>query len=284
MTLPIEVVAAVLLAALLHAAWNALVKAGHDRLMVLTLANGTGVLVSLFIVPFVPLPVPASWPFLLASVALHTGYYFFLIHAYRVGDLSHVYPLARGLSPLLVAAFAAVFADEIPPPLGMAGVALACAGITSLAFDAGTPWRGDRRPLAYAAGTAVFIAAYTLADGMGVRRSGHALAYIVWLMILDGLPIVVFTAWVRRRRLVAVIERNWRTGCTSGVLQFAAYALVIWAMSLGTMASVSALRETSVIFAAFIGALVFKEPVGARRISAAILVALGIVLMRVADI
>jgi drug/metabolite transporter (DMT)-like permease len=284
MTLPIEVAALVLLAAFLHAAWNALVKAGHDRLVVLTIANGTGVFVSLLIAPFISLPLPASWPFLLASVVLHTGYYFFLIHAYRVGDLSHVYPLARGLSPILVAILAAIFANEIPPLWGMVGVLLACAGITSLAFEGGSPWRGDRRPLAYAAGTAVFIASYTLADGMGVRRAGEALGYIVWLMILDGIPITCFTAYMRRHQLVAAISGNWRAGCTSGVLQFGAYALVIWAMSLGAMASVSALRETSVIFAAFIGALVLKESVGIRRIAAAVLVASGIVLMRIADL
>lgn len=284
MTLPIEAVALVLLAAFLHAAWNALVKAGHDRLVVLTIANGTGVVISLLIAPLVTLPQADSWPFLLASVVLHTGYYFFLIHAYRVGDLSHVYPLARGLSPMLVALLAAVFAHEIPSPWGMVGVVLACAGIISLAFDSGAPWRGDRRPLAFALGTAVFIAAYTLADGMGVRRAGHALSYIVWLMIIDGFPIIFFTVYVRRHELIAALGGNWRAGCTSGVLQFGAYALVIWAMSLGAMASVSALRETSVIFAAFIGAVVLKERVGALRIAAAVLVALGIVLMRIADV
>lgn len=284
MTLPPEVVALVLLAAFLHAAWNALVKAGHDRLVVLTIANATGVVVSLLIAPFVSLPLPASWPFLLASVLLHTGYYFFLIHAYRVGDLSHVYPLARGLSPLLVALFAAVFANELPSLLGLVGVVLACAGIVSLTFESGPPWRGDTRPLAHAAGTALFIAAYTLADGMGVRRAGQPLAYIVWLMIIDGLPIILFTTYVRRHALIATIGGNWRAGCTSGVLQFGAYSLVIWAMSLGAMASVSALRETSVIFAAFIGALVLKERVGPLRIAAALLVAAGIVTMRVAEI
>ncbi len=284
MTLPIEAVAVVLLAALLHASWNALVKAGNDRLVVLAIANGIGILISLLIAPFVPLPLAASWPYLLVSVILHTGYYFFLIRAYRVGDLSHVYPLARGLSPMLVALLAALFANEIPPPWGMAGIVLACAGIVSLAFDSGPPWRGDRRPLSFAVGTAVFIAAYTLADGMGVRRAGHALAYIVWLMILDGIPIICFTAYLRRHQLVASLSGNWRAGCTSGALQFGAYAMVIWAMSLGAMASVSALRETSVIFAAFIGAFVLKERVGALRIAAAILVALGIVLMRAADL
>ena len=284
MNLPIEAAALVLVAAFLHASWNALVKAGHDRLVVLAVANATGVVISVMLSPFVLLPLPASWPFLLGSIILHTGYYFFLIRAYRVGDLSHVYPMARGLSPMLVALLAAVFANEIPTPWGMLGVVLACAGIISLAFESGPPWRGDARPVIYAVGTAVFIAAYTLMDGMGVRRAGDPFSYIVWLMLLDGIPIITFTAFVRRHQLIASIGGNWRAGCTSGALQFGAYALVIWAMSLGAMASVSALRETSVIFAAIIGMVVLKERVGALRIAAAILVALGIVLMRIADI
>ena len=284
MNLPIEAAALVLVAAFLHASWNALVKAGHDRLMVLAVANATGVVISVMLSPFVLLPLPASWPFLLGSIILHTGYYFFLIRAYRVGDLSHVYPMARGLSPMLVALLAAVFANEIPTPWGMFGVVLACAGIISLAFESGPPWRGDARPVIYAVGTAVFIAAYTLMDGMGVRRAGDPFSYIVWLMLLDGIPIIAFTAFVRRHQLIASIGGNWRAGCTSGVLQFGAYALIIWAMSLGAMASVSALRETSVIFAAIIGVVVLKQRVGALRIAAAILVALGIVLMRIADI
>jgi len=284
MTLPVYAAALVLLAALLHASWNALLKAGEDRLAMLAIANGAGVVIALLMAPFVPLPLPSSWLFLLASVLLHTGYYAFLIHAYRHGDLSHVYPLARGLSPLMVAALAAVIADEALSFWALAGVVLACAGIASLAFDPATPWRSDRRPLAYAAGTALFIAAYTLADGMGVRRAGEPLAYIVWLMILDGFPIVGFTLWARRGTLTATFARNWTRGCANGVLQFAAYALVIWAMSLGTMAAVSALRETSVIFAAAIGALVLKERFGARRIAAVALVATGIVLMRVSDL
>jgi len=284
MNLPIEAAALVLVAAFLHASWNALVKAGHDRLVVLAVANATGVVISVMLSPFVLLPLPASWPFLLGSIILHTGYYFFLIRAYRVGDLSHVYPMARGLSPMLVALLAAVFANEIPTPWGMLGVVLACAGIISLAFESGPPWRGDARPVIYAVGTAVFIAAYTLMDGMGVRRAGDPFSYIVWLMLLDGIPIITFTAFVRRHQLIASIGGNWRAGCTSGALQFGAYALIIWAMSLGAMASVSALRETSVIFAAIIGVVVLKERVGALRIAAAILVALGIVLMRIADI
>ena len=284
MTLPVYAAALVLLAALLHATWNALLKVGGDRLAMLSIANATGIVIALAMAPFVPLPLPSSWPFLIASVVLHSGYYAFLIHAYRHGDLSHVYPLARGLSPLLVAALAAVVAGETLPRWGLAGVALACAGIASLAFSSPTPWRSDRRPLAYAGGTALFIAAYTIADGMGVRRAGEPLAYIVWLMILAGLPIIGFSLWARRGRVLETLAHNWRSGCVNGVLQFAAYALVIWAMSLGSMAAVSALRETSVIFAAAIGSLVLKERFGARRVVAAALVAAGIVLMRVADL
>ncbi|MDX1433729.1 MAG: EamA family transporter [Gammaproteobacteria bacterium] len=281
MILSAQAVALVLLAALLHAAWNATVKVGGDRLAVLAIANATGFVICLSALPFLPLPAAASWPFLIASALLHTGYYFFLVRAYEVGDLSHVYPLARGLSPLLVVAVAAIAAGELLPPLALAGVALAALGIASLAFESGPPWRHARRPLFYACATAAFIAAYTVADGMGVRRAGNALAYIAWLGVLDGLPIML-AAWYRRRRvLVATLGASWRKGCATGVLQLAAYGLVIWAMGQGTMAAVSALRETSVIFAALIGAFVLRERFGGVRIAAAVIVACGLILMRV---
>ena len=282
MSLPSDAAALVLLAALLHASWNALVKVGGDRLVLLAIANGTGALICLVVVPFVSVPLAASWPFLLASAALHTGYYFVLIRAYQVGDLSHVYPLARGVSPLLVAAAAAAFANEVLGAWAMLGVVLACAGIVSLAFEGGPPWRGNPRPLVYALGTALFIAAYTLADGLGVRRAGGALGYIAWLFVLDGFPIMAIAWSLRRGQMVRGLGREWRKGCASGALQFGAYGLVIWAMSLGPMAAVSALRETSVIFAALIGAFLLRERLAGLRIGAAVMVAAGVIVMRLA--
>lgn len=281
MTLTLQAAGLVLLAALFHASWNALVKTSGDRLAVVAMLNGVGAIIGFLALPFVRIPNPESWIYLGASIVLHSAYYFFLIGAYRVGDLSHVYPLARGLSPLLVAGAAVFFAGEILPPVAFIGVLLACAGIVSLSFDGGPPWRGDRRPLLLAFGTAGFIAAYTIVDGIGVRAAGSVAGYIAWLFALDALPIVAVACFLRGRELRWTLRSEWKKGVVGGVLALAAYGLVIWAMSLAAMAAVSALRETSVIFAALIGTLLLKERFGTLRISAAGLVATGVILMNV---
>lgn len=282
MTLTLEAAGLVLMAALFHAGWNALVKTSGNRLAVVAMLNGVGAIVALLALPFVQAPARESWVFLGASIVLHSGYYFFLIGAYRVGDLSHVYPLARGLSPLLVAGAATVFAGEVLPPLAFAGVLLACTGIVSLSFDQGPPWRSDWRPLLFAACTAVFIASYTIVDGIGVRAAGSVAGYIVWLFALDAIPIVAVAWFLRRRELRWTVRSEWKKGLVGGVLALCAYGLVIWAMSLAPMGAVSALRETSVIFAALIGTLLLKERFGRLRLSAAVAVAAGIMLMNFA--
>ncbi len=277
--LPFETMALVLFAALLHAGWNAGVKIGSDRLVVLALMNGVGACLAVMLLPFLPFPKLPSWPYILGSVVLHSGYYYFLIQQYRVGDLSHVYPLARGLSPLLIAFGAVFIAGEVFSTSAVLGLVLACTGIMSLAFEAGLPWRRDPRPLLYALGTACLIAAYSLVDGSGVRLAGNALSYIVWLFFLDGLPIVCFALLRRRREIIAVLHREWRKSLAGGGMQAAAYAIVIWAMGQGPMAQVSALRETSVVFAVMIGVLVLKESFGIYRLMAASLVAGGLFLL-----
>jgi len=277
--LPVHAVALVLLAALFHAGWNAVVKVGGDRLVVIAVVNTVGAGVALLALPFVPVPAPAAWPWLGASLLLHTLYYYCLVRQYRVGDLSHVYPLSRGLSPLLVAAGAALVAGETMPAMALAGLGLSSAGIVSLAFAGGPPWRHDARPALYAGATAVVIAAYTLVDGMGVRRSGDVAGYVAWLFVLDGVPITVI-AWRRRgRELRGILAREWRKSLFGGSLAVIAYGLVIWAMSLGPMAQVSALRETSVIFAALIGVVLLRESFGVRRVMAALLVVVGLVIL-----
>jgi len=277
--LPLGVTVLVLFAAMLHAGWNAGVKIGSDRLVVLALMNGVGASLAVLLLPLVPLPELPSWPYILASVILHSGYYFFLIQQYRVGDLSHVYPLARGLSPLLIASGGALIASEVFLAPAVFGLLLACAGIMSLAFESGLPWRRDSRPLLFAIGTACFIAAYTLVDGTGVRLAGAPLAYIVWLFFLDGIPILCFALLRRRREIITVLGREWRKSLAGGGMQSGAYGIVIWAMGQGPMAQVSALRETSVVFAVLIGVLVLREKFGAYRLVASVLVASGLFLL-----
>lgn len=279
MLLTLEAAGLVLLAALFHATWNALVKTSGDRLSVLAMVNGCSAIIAIVMLPFVDVPARESWAYLFASIVLHTGYYLFLVEAYRVGDLSHVYPLARGLSPLLVAGAAVVFAGELLPAAALSGVVLACAGIVSLSFDGGPPWRNDARPLLFALGTAAFIASYTIVDGIGVRRAGTVAGYVAWLFALDAILIILIAWFIRRREFRWTIRSEWKKGAAGGVLALAAYGLVIWAMSISAMAAVSALRETSVIFAALIGTILLKERFGVLRISAAVMVAAGVVLM-----
>ena len=298
--MPTEIVAIVLVAALAHASWNALVKSDDDRLVTLGAANAVRFLLCIPIVLALPLPDRASWPYLVASSILHVGYYTFLISAYRFGDLSKVYPLARGLSPLIVAAGAYAFAGERLSPMALVGVAVACTGIASLSLGGGaTPARSarvhagalssagdgaaqartDRRGVVFAVGTAVFIAAYTVTDAMGARLSGHAVSYVAWLSILDGLPMLLVAGVLRRAGLAHhLAARAWKS-VAGGALQLTAYGLVVWSLALAPMAAVSALRETSVLFAAIIGVKFLGEPLGTHRITAAALVAAGIMLI-----
>jgi drug/metabolite transporter (DMT)-like permease len=278
--LPLEAAALVLLAAVCHAAWNTLVKVSGDRLVVLAIVNAAALVPCLAALPWLATPLPASWPFLALSALIHLGYYFFLVAAYRHGDLSHVYPIARGLSPLLVACGAALLVGERLAAVALAGMVLISTGLASLAFERGSPWRGESRGLGFAAGTAVLIACYTVVDGMGVRRSGSAASYVAWLFVLDGVPLLAFVAVRRAVQLRAVLAREWRAGLAGGALQLAAYGLVIWAMSVAPLAAVSALRETSVIFAALIGTKLLGEPLGRTRVAAACLVTVGVIAMR----
>jgi len=282
LALSTDVFLLVLLAALCHACWNAVVKIGGDRLVVLAVVNIVGSILGLLAVPFVAFPEAAAWPWLLASFAVHQVYYYLLIQQYRVGDLSHVYPLSRGLSPLLVAIGAVLLAGEALTPRAMLGIGMASLGVLSLAFDRGAPWKGDSRPVLYAGATAVIIASYTVIDGLGVRSAGSSFAYIAWLFFLDGLPLAVFALIRRGRQLTNIVAREWRKSLFGGALSLLAYGLVIWAMGQGPMAQVSAIRETSVIFAALIGVVLLKERLGVRRLVAAILVTCGLVILNTA--
>ena len=287
--MPLSVALLVLLAAVLHAGWNAVLKLGNDRLLTMTVIIGVGGLVALPFLPFLPFPEAASWPFLLLSASLHMGYFFFLIKAYRDGDLSHVYPVARGIAPLIVAAGAALLAGERLSWLGILGILFASGGIASLAFLGGRGAdRGSavaqaaRKSYLYALATGAFIAAYTLADGFGVRLAGSALGYIGWLFVISAAALAVPAVLLRRGAVLSYTARYWRPALAGGVMCALAYGIVIWALGESPMAFVSALRETSVVFAALIGCLLLKESFGPGRLLAASAVAAGVALLHLA--
>jgi drug/metabolite transporter (DMT)-like permease len=269
----------VLTAALLHAVWNAMMKSGGVPEFSIAAFQLVGGLICLAIMPFVPLPDRESWPMILASVIIHNVYYLTLAQAYRAGDLSQVYPLFRGLAPVMVAGAAALVAGERLSPGIWIGVVLVSLGISSLALFG----RMSTPSLLWGLATSMLIAMYTVVDGLGVRAAGNSLSYIVWLFAFEGVPIVCLLLVLRRTAWVSYIKANANGVIAGGIAASTAYALVIFAMSLGAMAVVSSLRETSVIFAAVIGSLFLKEPFGTARIRAAILVAAGIIVMKILE-
>jgi drug/metabolite transporter (DMT)-like permease len=247
--------------------------------VVTAILHASAAAIALAAIPFLPVPLVASWPFLAGSVALHSGYIFFLLMAYRHGDLGHVYPIARGSAPLLVTALSAVVVGEVLDTMSVVGIAIVTVAIVSLAFRGGAPPRQEPRPLLYALATSLFIAAYTITDGLGARRSGNAFGYTAWLFFFDGFGVSLVAMLRHRSGTWALALRLWKPGLLAGALSMAAYGLVIWALTLAPMGPVSALRETGVVFAAILGTAFLKERFGAWRVAAAVGVAVGILVM-----
>ena len=271
---------AVLFAALLHAGWNAVVKLGLDRfssILVLALFQSA---IAAALLPFFPWPAEAAWPWLVAGSLLHTGYKLFLIRAYRHGELSQVYPLARGTAPMLVALAGALLLGERLSLAGMAAIGAIVAGILLMAFAGGEALRLSRTALAWALGTACFTAAYTMVDGFGARLSGTAAGFSLWLFLIDGLFMIAVALATRGPAAFAVLRPAWRGGLAAGAMSLGSYWIAIWAFTQAPLALVAALRETSVLFAVVIAALFLGERPGPVRWTAACLIGGGVALMR----
>jgi len=273
------VTAAVLAAAVTHAGWNAIAHRITDKLAGFALISGGGALTGLALVPFTAVPAAAAWPYLLGSAALHIAYYALLMRSFRLGDFGQAYPIARGSAPLVVTVLAAVFAHEVPGGWAVAGIALSCAGLTGVALWGLRGRRPDRAALGAALATGLTIAAYTLVDGLGVRSSGSSLGYIAWLMLIQGTIIPAYALHRWRGVFLATVRPFAVLGLLGALMSVAAYALVLWAQTRAELAPVAALRESSIIVGAAIGAVFFKERFGVPRIAAAALLVVGIGLM-----
>jgi drug/metabolite transporter (DMT)-like permease len=297
--LPLPVTLAVLAAAVTHATWNAIAHGIKDQLLAFGLIGAGGILVAIPLVFLSPFPLSACWPYLLASIVIHVFYNLLLMRSYRYGEFGQVYPLARGTSPLVVTVLAAVFAAERPSVAQVAGVLVVSCGLVLLVLagrraaarggsgggSGGGAGRGGglgRPALVAAVGTGLTIAAYTTVDGLGVRLSGSSVAYIGWLMLLESLCVPAWALARRRHVLLSGTSRRvlW-SGLLAGGLSVLAYGLVLWAQTRGDLAPIAALRETSVIFGAVIGTVVFHEPFGRWRIAATLLVVIGVLLLNV---
>lgn len=274
------VFAMVLGAALLHAVWNTLVKVNADRLVMMAMMMSGQAIIAVSVLPFVAFPTPAAWPYIWASTALHSGYYLFLIMAYRYGDLSHVYPIARGSSPLIVAFVTVVFVGEILSRQATWSVALIALGIMSLTLTRGASGLREPRAILFALGTGVFIASYTIVDGLGARLAYSAHSYTFWLNAIDSIPLVLVAAYLRRGEIRPQVQKTWKIGMFAGVVSLIAYWIVIWAMTQAPMAMVSAVRETSMIFAVLFGVFFLKERLNLARLASTAVTLAGAVMLK----
>ena len=276
-----EVLWLVLFAALLHALWNAAVKHSvNKQLPPTSIFIGAGI-VAAFIVPWAPVPAAAGWPYLLGSVAAHGVYSTMLGRAYRAGDFSLSYPIMRGVPPLLTVGLVALATGEMLPAGQQLAMLVLCFGILSLVFESGRRGGVRKASVGWALAVAVSIAVYTTLDGLGARLGGDALGYVAWLCFLEGILLAGLVLAQQGPATLVAIGRNWRLTVVGGATTLLAYGLVIWAMMRAPIALVAAARETSVIFAALLGVVAFKERLTPARIVAIGLVLAGLVAMRI---
>ncbi|NMX79193.1 EamA family transporter [Pseudomonas sp. WS 5503] len=272
--------ALVLVAALLHATWNTLIKFSGERLLVIACMDSVALLLVVFAVGFVSLPPLDIWPWIIASALFELLYRYLLIQAYRVGDLGLVYPLMRGLSPLVVLVLTLVFAGEVLSSQQILGILLIPFGMVCLLWQGGG---GDRLPwsmLPVVVLIGLCIGCYTFLDGQALRRWSHPLDYLVWLTLISAWPFPLL-ALVRERAAFSLFWRTqWRLGLSVGLCVLLSYALVLWAMQLGSIAEAAALREVSVILVVLFGMRYLKEPFGRPRLIACGVVLIGMLVMK----
>jgi len=268
----------VLLGALLHASWNALVKSSLDKTLDTALIH---VLCSMLAIPFCLFlgpPSAESWPFILCSLVVHVGYYFALAGAYKHGDLGLTYPLMRGTAPMLVALASFGLIGEELTPLAWVGVACICGGVLLLGFS--KAWWDHREAIVFALTNAVLIAIYTVIDAKGARNSGHVAQYVCMLFALDGWPFALIVFWQRKGQVWPYVRTRWPVAMGGAFASIGSYAIALWAMTVAPVAMVAALRETSVFFAALMGAWFLKEVWTRQRIGGTLAILAGIAALR----
>lgn len=271
---------AVLFGAACHAGWNAFLKIRLEPFTAMALIAIMSAIVVLPVLVVLPIPPAAAWPWIVASMVFHLGYFIGLSEAYRTGDMGQVYPIARGTAPLLTALASTLLLGDIVGLRGWLGILVLVGGVFLLSMRGGRGVHFDTRAVAFALFTAVMICGYSVADGSGARAAGNAHAYTTWLFLLDGLMMLALVLVRRGRPVFVEFAGFWKEGIIGGALSLAAYWIAIWAMTVAPIPLVAALRETSVLFAAVIAVVVLKEPLQRPRIFAAIMIVVGLALIR----
>lgn len=278
MTLTWPIVAIVLFGALLHASWNVVVKSSTDKALDTALIHLLGSIIALPLLLVVGLPPPVAWPYILASVVIHIAYYVALSGAYKNGDMGLTYPLMRGVAPMLVAVSAFTTLGEQLSPVAWAGVIGVCGGVLVLGLSRHA--LDNRRATLFALANALVIAVYTVVDALGARASGNALQYVVALFVLDGWPFALMVLARRGRAAWPYARSRWPVAAGGALASLGSYGIALWAMTRAPVATVAALRETSVLFAALLGSWLLKEQFTTRRAIGTFVIVGGVMALR----
>lgn len=279
--MPLSVMLIVLFAAVLHASWNFLIKHNEDKYISMSAVVLGHTPFGFAVLLFSPLPKIEALPYIVAGALLHTGYQFFLLHSYRIGDLSQVYPLARGVAPLIVTAVSVLFLGVHLEPIELVAIVIIGCGIMTLALVRRNDGLRNYHAASLAIVTGGFIAAYSLVDGLGARVAATALGFYGCLSIVNGVFFSVIMEIIRPGIVTTVIIKKSTLALSGGCASFTAYALVIWSFTMTPIAMVTALRETSIIFALFLGVFVLKEQLDLKKVFASMLTLLGVSLLRI---
>lgn len=273
-----DIIALVLVGALLHAIWNALVKAGTDASLDSAMVALGAAITSLIFLPFVAWPRPEAWPYIFISISTQFCYFQLVGAAYRLGDIGLVYPLMRGVAPMIVAALSGIILGEYLSPVMLAGVVILSVGVLTLAAES---HRTNKMAMGMALLNAGVIATYTYVDGVGARVSGYPISYTLWISILPPIPLFLY-AFLRRgsREVLSHARISWKRGLFGGACSMTSYGLSLYAMTKAPIAAVAALRETSILFALLISIFVLKEIASHWRILAGAMIAAGALVLR----
>lgn len=276
----LEIIGIMLIAALLHASWNAVIKGGSNKLFETGLNTFGGGIGMLFVVPFLPLPASESLIFLFGSCSIHIAYYLCIAAAYRTVDMSYAYTIMRGMAPLFTSLAMLAIGTEQLSLGGWLGILCLCAGVLTLTRDTLRHGRFNLNGTLAALGTSIVIMGYTLSDGFGARASGHAISYVCWLYVINTFPINFILISRQRRAYWAYFKQRWLYGTFGGLCSLGSYGVALWAMTKAPLALVAALRETSVVFGMLLAVLFLGEKFTFTKLIAVLLVAVGTMVMR----
>lgn len=269
----------VLVAAVLHASWNAIVKAGKNTVLTMVLVTASAALWAVVLLPVLPSPSPESWPYIALSAALQIVYFALVARIYRIADMSQTYPIMRGAAPLIVALAGTLFLDETLSSPAWLGVCIICSGILIMLWSGG---QKSRDGLILALLNALVISGYTLVDGIGVRLSAAPASYTLWIFLITGVVITCWATLTQWSQTCHYLRLNWHLGAVGGLGTLVSYGLALYAMTQAPVAVVAALRETSILFSAVISWLILKEHITVVRCVSVCVIAIGAITLRLA--